>query len=68
MILAGEAKDPKLQADFGTIPVTPGELDKTVGWKIIDGRDLSRDFLTDSTAVVVNEAAVKFMNMKIPDW
>ncbi len=60
-----KGKDPKLQADFGTIPVTP-EFGQTVGWKIIDGRDLSRNFLTDSTAVVVNEAAVKFMNMKNP--
>ncbi len=63
--ISWKGKDPKLQADFGTIPVTP-EFGKTVGWKIIDGRDLSRDFLTDSTAVVVNEAAVKFMNMKSP--
>ena len=54
-----------MQADFGTIPVTP-EYGKTVNWKIIEGRDLSRDFLSDSTAMIANEAAVKFMNMKKP--
>ncbi len=60
-----EGKDPALQTNFGVIPVTP-EYGKTVGWKIIAGRDFSRDFTTDSLAVVVNEAAVKFMNMKDP--
>jgi ABC-type antimicrobial peptide transport system permease subunit len=51
--------------DFGTIPVTH-EYGKTVGWKIVDGRDFSREFLTDSSALIVNEAAVKFMNLKKP--
>jgi putative ABC transport system permease protein len=58
-------KPPGMQADFGTVPVTP-EFGKTVNWKIVEGRDLSRDFLTDSSAMVANEAAVKFMNLKNP--
>jgi len=60
-----EGKDPALQTNFGIIPVSP-DYGKTVGWKIIAGRDFSKDFATDSLAVVVNEAAVKFMNMKDP--
>lgn len=32
---------------------------KTLGMKIIDGRDFSRDFLSDSNAVILNQAAVK---------
>jgi putative ABC transport system permease protein len=63
--LTWKDKDPKTQDDFGTVPVTP-EFGKTVNWKIVDGRDLSRDFLTDSTAMIANEAAIKFMNLKKP--
>ncbi len=58
-------KQPGTQADFGTIPVTT-EFGKTVNWKIVQGRDFSREFLTDSLAMIANEAAVKFMNFKNP--
>lgn len=39
---------------------------KTIGWKIKEGRDFSRDFPTDSSAMIVNEAAVKYMGIKNP--
>ena len=58
-------KDPNLQDDFGTVPVSH-EFGKTAGWKLTDGRDFSRDILTDSSGIVLNEAAVKFMNFKHP--
>jgi ABC-type antimicrobial peptide transport system permease subunit len=58
-------KDPSLDAEFSTIWVTH-EYGKTVGWQFTRGRDFSRAFATDSTALVVNEAAVKFMNVKDP--
>ena len=38
---------------------------KTLGIKIIDGRDFSRDF-ADSNAVILNQAAVKRMRLKNP--
>jgi ABC-type antimicrobial peptide transport system permease subunit len=60
-----EGKDPGLDPDFATIWVTH-EYGKTVGWQFKAGRDFSRDFATDSSSVVVNEAAVKFMNIKNP--
>ncbi|TLV01027.1 ABC transporter permease [Dyadobacter luticola] len=60
-----EGKNPELQADFCTIWVTP-DFGKTVGWNFTEGRDFSRSFLTDSTGLVVNEAAVKFMGIKNP--
>ncbi|HTE10988.1 MAG TPA: ABC transporter permease, partial [Chitinophagaceae bacterium] len=60
-----EGKDPNLDADFGTIWVTH-EFGKTVGWQFKEGRDLSRDFGTDSSAVILNEAAVTFMGVKNP--
>jgi hypothetical protein len=58
-------KDPNLDADFATIWVTH-EFGKTVGWQFKAGRDLSRDFATDSSSILVNEAAVKFMGIKNP--
>lgn len=58
-------KDPNLDAEFSTIWVTH-EYGKTVGWQFTAGRDFSRDFSTDTTAIVINEAAVKFMNIKNP--
>lgn len=60
-----QGKDPGLDADFSTIWVTH-EYGITVGWQFTKGRDFSRDFSTDSTALVINEAAVKFMNIKNP--
>jgi putative ABC transport system permease protein len=58
-------KDPSLDADFATIWITT-DFGKTVGWQFAAGRDFSKDFLTDSAAVVINEAAVKFMGVKDP--
>lgn len=58
-------KDPALQTDFAVIWTTH-EFGKTVGWQVKEGRDFSRDFATDSSAVVINEAAVKFMNIEEP--
>lgn len=39
---------------------------KTIGWDIVEGRDFSREFSTDSTAFILNEAAVKYMGLKNP--
>ncbi len=60
-----KGKDPSMSSFFGWISVTPG-YGKTVGWQFTDGRDFSSSFITDSSAVVLNEAAVKFMNLKNP--
>ena len=38
----------------------------TLGMEIIDGRDFSREFGTDSTAVILNEAAVKLAGLENP--
>ncbi|RRA99949.1 ABC transporter permease [Larkinella rosea] len=37
---------------------------KTVGWQVKEGRDFSREFSTDSSAIILNEAAVKLMGFK----
>jgi ABC-type antimicrobial peptide transport system permease subunit len=42
------------------------EYGKTVGWQIIEGRDLSREFAADSNSVILNESMVKYMGIKNP--
>ncbi|MGA0557901.1 ABC transporter permease [Larkinella sp. VNQ87] len=39
---------------------------KTVGWQLKEGRDFSREFSTDSSAIILNEAAVKLMGFQKP--
>ena len=60
-----KGKDPNLSIDFGTARVTE-DYGKTIGWHIKEGRDFSKDFSTDSSAVVLNEAAVRFMGLQNP--
>jgi ABC-type antimicrobial peptide transport system permease subunit len=60
-----EGKDPNLSVDFKQNNVSY-DYGKTIGWQFAGGRDFSRLFLSDSAAVVVNEAAVRFMGLKNP--
>lgn len=38
----------------------------TVGWQFVEGRDFSDEIKSDSLAIVVNRAAMKYMGMKDP--
>ena len=59
-----EGKDVSKKLDFNVFN-TDGELTKTMGLKIIEGRDIDiKNYLTDSTAILLNEAAVKIMGFK----
>ncbi|MFA6084186.1 ABC transporter permease [Mucilaginibacter sp.] len=58
-------KLPGLQDDFAYVPVTP-EFGKTAGWKLIAGRDFEKGNKADSSAIILNEASVKFMGFKNP--
>jgi putative ABC transport system permease protein len=37
---------------------------KTMGMKIIEGRDFSADFLSDSSGIIMNQSALKFFHLK----
>jgi ABC-type antimicrobial peptide transport system permease subunit len=50
---------------FRNVTVT-SEFGKTVGWTIKSGRDFSRDFVADSSAVVLNEKAIEIMGLADP--
>jgi putative ABC transport system permease protein len=56
-------KDPNLSIDFINIDVS-NDYGKTIGWQFKEGRDFSKDFATDSSALVLNEAAAHFMGFK----
>jgi ABC-type antimicrobial peptide transport system permease subunit len=58
-----EGKDPTSLPLFGTIGVTQ-DYGKTIGWQIKEGRDFSRDFATDSSGMILNEAALKLTGLK----
>ena len=57
-------KNPALDANFAICNVIP-EFGRTVGWEIVQGRDFSKDFPTDTTeSIVINEAAARYMGFK----
>jgi len=58
-------KDPNIVPSFD-ITFATREFGKTVGWQVVQGRDFSRDFATDSAAILVNEAAAKYLGFKNP--
>ncbi|MBD2702315.1 ABC transporter permease [Spirosoma sp. BT702] len=60
-----EGKDPNFKESFGTIAVSH-DFGKTVGWQFVQGRDLSRKFASDSSGMVLNETAVRYMGLKDP--
>jgi len=61
-------KNPSSNPLFGVIGVTH-DFGKTVGWEILQGRDFSKNFPSDSGAAgsfILNEAAVKLIGLKNP--
>jgi putative ABC transport system permease protein len=58
-------KPEELRVIFTTV-VTDYDWAKTMGVKMIAGRDFSEDFKSDSTAIVVNKAAIEVMGLKDP--
>jgi ABC-type antimicrobial peptide transport system permease subunit len=63
--LEWKEKDPSQTYDFGSIAVTT-EYGKTIGWQFAAGRDFDKRLFTDSSAVILNEAAVKYMGLTNP--
>lgn len=60
-----KGKDPNQHDHFVDIAVSH-DYGKTMKWEFVQGRDFSREHTTDSSAVVLNEAAVAFMGLKNP--
>ncbi len=58
-------KNPEMTPDFGILRVTH-DYGKTVGWQFLEGRDFSRDYASDSLAIIINESAVRYMGLENP--
>jgi ABC-type antimicrobial peptide transport system permease subunit len=63
--ISWKGKHPDMQSNFVTSQVTP-DYGKTIGWQIKEGRDFSAQLASDSTGVIINEAAVKYMGLLNP--
>jgi putative ABC transport system permease protein len=63
--LSWKGKDPDLSIDFGVVSAGL-DYGKTIGWHLKEGRDFSSDFLSDSSALILNQAAVHLMGLKNP--
>ena len=60
-----EGKDPKTLPMFTQVSVGY-DFTKTMNITMVDGRDFSKDFATDSVGYIVNEAALKKIGYKDP--
>jgi len=60
-----EGKPEGFQEDLAWTEVSP-EYAKSLNLKIVEGRDFSRDFATDSLSVLINETAKKYLGMPEP--
>lgn len=63
--MSWRGKQPGSSNDF-PMNLVSYEYGKVVGWQIIEGRDFSRSFASDSAAFILNESAVKFMGLQHP--
>jgi ABC-type antimicrobial peptide transport system permease subunit len=60
-----DGKPTGFQEDFAHTRVSY-EFTETLGLKLIEGRGFSREFASDSNAVLINETAVKYMGLIDP--
>jgi ABC-type antimicrobial peptide transport system permease subunit len=58
-------KNAQASAKFNTVGMG-FEYGKTVEWEFVEGRDFSRQYATDSSGIVLNEAAAKYIGFKHP--
>lgn len=63
--LGWPGKPEDLRVIFTTV-VTDYDYTKTMGIKVLQGRDFSEEFPSDSMAIIVNKAGLELMNLKDP--
>ncbi|MBL0744357.1 ABC transporter permease [Chryseolinea lacunae] len=63
--LAWPGMEPGRKVLFATI-ATEYDYTKTMGIKLVEGRDFSEDFKSDTAAILVNKAAMDIMQLKNP--
>jgi ABC-type antimicrobial peptide transport system permease subunit len=60
-----DGKPPAEGQFFNTISVGP-DYGKTTGWQLVQGRDFQKGLTTDSSAIILNESAVKVAGLVNP--
>lgn len=60
-----DGKDPNIQSRFATIQVTH-DYGETTGWEVIEGRNFSRDYASDSMAFILNKTAAEYIGLERP--
>jgi hypothetical protein len=60
-----QGRDLNKEQNYGTLAISR-DYGRTVGWKVIQGRDFSNNFGTDSLGLIINESAMKEMDIKDP--
>ncbi|TDS12588.1 ABC-type antimicrobial peptide transport system permease subunit [Maribacter caenipelagi] len=60
-----DGKPEGFQEDLAWTEVSP-EYAKSLNLKIVEGRDFSRDFASDSLGILINETAKKYLGMENP--
>jgi putative ABC transport system permease protein len=60
-----KGKNPESESSFSVTWVNE-DFGKTIHWKILQGRDYSKDFGTDSSAVIINKTAAEYLGFKNP--
>ncbi|MEP6735250.1 MAG: ABC transporter permease [Chryseolinea sp.] len=63
--LGWPGKPEDLRVIFSTVTAEYDYI-KTMGIKLIEGRDFSEDFKSDSSAIIINKAGLALMNLKDP--
>jgi len=58
-----EGKDPNTLPIFGIVACTH-DFGNTVNWNVLEGRDFSRDFATDTSSLILNEAAKAYIGIE----
>jgi len=58
-------KDPQASTKFNTVGADM-DFGKTVGWQFVAGRNFSNQYGADSSGIVLNETAAKYLGFKNP--
>lgn len=58
-------KDPEFKEQFTVAWITP-EYGKTIGWEFLEGRDFSREIVSDLSGLIINKSAADYMGLKSP--
>jgi ABC-type antimicrobial peptide transport system permease subunit len=60
-----QGKSADVRDEFAVIAASHS-YGETVGWQITKGRDFSKAFVSDSSAIIINQSAAKYMGLENP--